>query len=86
MLDSGALTAGIVANSEEKNRGSILAIYSMIGFTGSVIGPPTLGLMLYINGGIEDLSAWRYALLTMVAGSISIIFFQSKFFLKQDIP
>ena len=35
MMDSGALTAGVVKESDNQNRGSILAAYSMFGFIGS---------------------------------------------------
>jgi MFS family permease len=76
MLDSGGLTAGIVEHSDDSNRGTVLASYSMFGFVGSIIGPPLVGLVLDWHGGVTDHSAWKYALVTMAVGSFSVFFIQ----------
>ncbi|MDG2405175.1 MAG: MFS transporter [Paracoccaceae bacterium] len=78
MLDSGGLTAGIVEHSDDSNRGTVLASYSMFGFVGSVIGPPFVGLVLDWNGGVTDHNAWKYALVTMALGSLSVFFIQQR--------
>lgn len=52
MLDSGALTAGIVAESDEKKRGLTLAVYSFLGFFMAFLAPLCFGFVLDAVGGI----------------------------------
>ena len=40
MLDSGALTAGTVSASDDSERGAILAVHSIIGFSGGAVAGP----------------------------------------------
>jgi MFS family permease len=51
MLDSGALTAGIIAESDEKKRGLTLAIYSFLGFFMAFLAPLCFGVVLDTVGG-----------------------------------
>lgn len=52
MSDSGALTAGIVAESDEKKRGLTLAVYSFLGFFMAFLAPLCFGVILDAAGGI----------------------------------
>ena len=77
MMDSGALTAGVVKESYDQNRGSILAAYSMFGFIGSIIGPPMVGFILDWSGGLESYAAWKWGLIAMAAGSFAVFIVQN---------
>ena len=77
MMDSGALTAGVVKESDDQNRGSILAAYSMFGFIGSIIGPPMVGFILDWSGGLESYAAWKWGLIAMAAGSFAVFIVQN---------
>ena len=77
MMDSGALTAGVVKESDDQNRGSILAAYSMFGFIGSIIGPPMIGFILDWSGGLESYAAWKWGLIAMAAGSFAVFIVQN---------
>ena len=52
-------TAGTVENSKSSERGALLAVHSIVGFTGGAIGGPLIGLTLDIFGGQQDINAWR---------------------------
>jgi len=69
MLDSGALTAGVVTVAEDHDRGALLAAHSMVGFAGGALAGPAVGLMLDAAGGADSLTAWSAALWVMAAGS-----------------
>ena len=69
MLDSGALTAGVVEVSREGARGATLAAYSFFGFLGAAIGPSAVGLMLDLGGGQTTHAGWMLAFAIMATGS-----------------
>ena len=69
MLDSGALTAGVVEVSREGARGATLAAHSFFGFMGAAIGPSAVGLMLDLGGGQTAYAGWLLAFAIMAAGS-----------------
>jgi MFS family permease len=77
MMDSGALTAGVVKESDNQNRGSILAAYSMFGFIGSILGPPLIGFVLDGSGGLESYAAWKWGLIAMATGSFAVFIIQN---------
>ena len=52
MLDSGALTAGLLAESDEKKRGLTLAVYSFPGFVMAFLAPLCFGVLLDAGSGI----------------------------------
>ena len=76
MLDSGALTAGVVSVAGERDRGALLAVHSMVGFAGGSLGAPAVGLMLDLGGGGDRLDAWTGALLIMGLGSALVALIQ----------
>ena len=51
MLDSGALTAGVVAAARDGERGMTLALYSFVGFGMAFLSPLVVGGVLDIAGG-----------------------------------
>ncbi len=59
MMDSGALTAGIVAEANEKYRGMTLAIYTFVGFTMAFLAPLCFGIILDMAG--HGVKGWGFA-------------------------
>jgi len=76
MLDSGAITAGAVESSDQHNRGAVLAVHSMVGFSGGAIGGPLIGAILDNFGGESSQFAWFCALITMGLGSLIVFLIQ----------
>ena len=84
MLDSGALTAGAVESSDPDNRGAVLAVHSMIGFSGGALGGPLIGGIIDFFGGEHSLIAWQCALIAMGLGSLIVFIIQFKFRFGKD--
>lgn len=59
--DSAALTAGAVAAAPPGQRGSMMAVYSLLGFTGAFLAPLVFGAVLDIAGGNQSVAAWGLA-------------------------
>ena len=76
MFDSGALTAGTVAASQDHERGATLALHSLIGFGGGALAGPIIGLILDLAGGSENSLAWSFAFITMGLGSFLVMMIQ----------
>jgi hypothetical protein len=68
MGDSAALTGGAVATAASGQRGAILAVHSVLGFSGGFFGPLAVGLVLDLAGGQTSRLAWGLAFLTMGEG------------------
>jgi len=73
MADSAALTGGAVVSAMPGQRGTTLAVHSVLGFSGAVVGPLAVGLVLDLAGG-DNYLAWGLAFLTMGAGSFAALF------------
>jgi MFS family permease len=73
MADSAALTGGAVLSAVPGQRGATLAVHSVLGFSGGMVGPLTVGLVLDLAGG-DSYLAWGLAFLTMGAGSFAALF------------
>lgn len=67
MADSAALTAGLVAVSDPRQRGAVMAVYSMAGFGAGFVAPLAVGVVLDLAGGLSSALAWLLA-----AGSLGI--------------
>ncbi len=65
--DSAALTAGAVGAAEAGRRGATLAVHTFLGFSGAVLGPPAIGVVLDAAHGTAI--GWGLAFLAMGAGS-----------------
>lgn len=59
--DSGALTSGAVASTPPEMRGSMMAVYSFIGFSTAFLAPLVFGLTLDLAGGNQSVTAWGLA-------------------------
>lgn len=59
MLDSGSLTAGVVAASHDTERGRTLALYTFAGFCMAFVSPLCFGFILDLAGG--GVVAWGIA-------------------------
>lgn len=74
MADSAALTGGAVVSSVQEQRGATLAVHSILGFSGGVVGPLVVGLVLDAAGGTNSYLGWGFAFLAMGMGSLSALF------------
>lgn len=59
MLDSGALTAGVVAASHDSERGRTLALYAFVGFGMAFLAPLAFGCVLDIAS--NEFYGWGFA-------------------------
>ena len=84
MLDSGALTAGTVTAAAEDERGALLAVHSMIGFTGGALGGPAVGIMLDM-GRDSPTDGWFLAILVMGLGSAIVAIIQWRFWRRRGL-
>jgi len=66
LFDSGALTAGLVSESTEQQRGMTLAVYSFTGFTMAFLAPLAFGAILDIVG--RGIVGWGFAFAAMGLG------------------
>ena len=85
MLDSGALTAGTVSASDDSERGAILAVHSLIGFSGGAVAGPIIGYVLDLNGGTDNPIAWQFAFITMGLGSLLVFIIQYRSILSNKM-
>ncbi|HEY0335420.1 MAG TPA: hypothetical protein VGC74_17245, partial [Stenotrophomonas sp.] len=74
------LTSGMLAVAEPGRRGSIVAVYSCIGFAGGFLGTLLFGVALDRFGGTAQLAAWLAAFgicaFACLVGCIAIAFLQ----------
>jgi MFS family permease len=69
MLDSAALTAGVVAASHDAERGRTLALYAFVGFGMAFLAPLAFGFVLDISGNGMYGWGFAFAILGLVAMS-----------------
>ncbi len=70
MGDSAALTAGLVAVTDPRRRGAVMAVYSMAGFGAGFLSPLVAGAVLDLAGGHESAIAWLLATGTLGLGCL----------------
>jgi MFS family permease len=68
--DSGTITTGAVAEARPGEQGATLAVHSMVGFGGGIVGPPLVGLALDLGGGLGSPTGWAAAMAVCAAGSL----------------
>ncbi len=68
MGDSSALTAGVVAKSDERIRGATMAVHSMLGFGAGFVAPLVFGAVLDLAGGNARPAAWGFAFASLGVG------------------
>ena len=71
MGDSASLTAGAAAAAAPGYRGATLAVHSILGFSGGLLGPLVVGLALDLGGGQQSSLAWFIAFAAMGFGSVA---------------
>ena len=71
---SSSTTAGTLAVSDPKRRGSTLAVQAFVGFSGGILGPLAYGIALDAAGGSGTAVAWGIATLVMAVGPLLTIF------------
>ena len=59
-LDSSSLTAGAAGNAPPGRRGATLALHSMLGYGGGLLGPVFVGWLLDASGGMS-VRGWTIA-------------------------
>lgn len=65
--DSATITAGVVQVADPTLRGATMAVHSMIGFIGSMLGPIIFGVVLDLGGGETSGMAWGLAFTVIAA-------------------
>ena len=70
IMDSGSLTTGTVLNGSSQDRGSRLALHSIIGFLGGALGGPIVGLALDSFGGENSKLSWSIGFVALGLGSL----------------
>ena len=63
--DSAALTSGAVASTPPDLRGSMMAIYSLAGFSAAFLAPLVFGVVLDLAGGNQSTTAWGLAFVSI---------------------
>jgi predicted MFS family arabinose efflux permease len=61
-LDSSSLTAGAAGSADPNRRGATLALHSMFGYAGGMLGPLAIGWILDLAGGMSPIG-WGLAFL-----------------------
>ena len=69
MMESGSLTAGIVAAADERYRGLTLAVYSFTGFGMAFLAPLCFGFLLDVGGG--GVMGWGMAFVSLGVGCMA---------------
>ena len=77
--DSAVLTTGAVATSPAGHRGATLAVHSTLGFSGSLLGPLLVGVVLDLAAPLGGTTAWGLAFLSM--GAMALVSFAGAVFL-----
>lgn len=68
LMDSAALTAGVIAASEPGNRGATMAVHSLLGFGAAALAPVVFGMVLDAAGGETSLKSWGLAFASLGIG------------------
>jgi predicted MFS family arabinose efflux permease len=68
-LDSSSLTAGAAGTAAASRRGATLAVHSMLGYIGGLVGPLTVGWILDGGGGMARVT-WAVAFVVLATLSL----------------
>ena len=85
IMDSGSLTTGTVVNGSSVNRGSRLALHSIVGFFGGALGGPVVGLCLDIFGGENNMMGWIFGFICLGLGSLMSSVVLRRYFAKTNV-
>ncbi|MDX1514566.1 MAG: MFS transporter [Gammaproteobacteria bacterium] len=74
--DSATITAGVVKAADPVYKGTTMAMHSVVGFVGAILGPMLFGLVLDLAGGAQQPAAWGYAFgsmaLVLLLGPVAV--------------
>ena len=70
MAESATLTAGLVAAAPPELKGAAMGLYSLVGFSGGMLGPAVFGAALDIGGGQASNLAWVCGYAAIGAGCL----------------
>lgn len=82
--DTATLSGGIVAHADEDSRGTALAVFSVAGFSGGMMGPFIIGLLIEVAGGRQTPDAWTAAYLGLAGFAILPALVMRLFFRSLD--
>ena len=85
IMDSGSLTTGTVVNGSSDDRGSRLALHSIVGFFGGALGGPVVGLCLDIFGGENNMMGWIFGFICLGLGSLMSSVVLRRYFAKTNV-
>ena len=85
IMDSGSLTTGTVVNGSSVDRGSRLALHSIVGFFGGALGGPVVGLCLDIFGGENNMMGWIFGFICLGLGSLMSSLVLRRYFAKTNV-
>lgn len=71
MSDSAAITTGAMFSAFEGQRGITLAVHSIVGFFGGMVGPLAIGIVLDLAAPWGEGTGWLAAFLVMAGGSLA---------------
>jgi len=78
-LDSSSLTAGTAGTAAPERRGATLAIHSMLGYAGGVVGPLLVGWILDLSGGMGRWSWFAaFAAVAVCMLLASVVFWRAR--------
>lgn len=74
--DSATITAGVIKAADPLYKGTTMAMHSVVGFVGAVLGPMLFGAVLDLAGGAQQPAAWGYAFgsmaLVLLLGPVAV--------------
>lgn len=71
MADSAAITTGAMFAAPEGQRGITMAVHSIVGFSGGLLGPLAVGVVLDFTTALSGQASWLAGFLTMAVGSLA---------------
>ena len=74
MADSAAITTGAMFSAAEGQRGATLAVHSIVGFSGGLLGPFVVGAVLDFSAVAHGQVSWLAGFFTMALGSVVGLF------------
>lgn len=74
MADSAAITTGAMFSAAEGQRGATLAVHSIVGFSGGLLGPVVVGGVLDFSTAAYGQVSWLAGFFTMALGSVAGLF------------
>lgn len=74
MADSAAITTGAMFSAAEGQRGATLAVHSIVGFSGGLLGPVVVGGVLDFSAAADGQVSWLAGFFTMALGSVAGLF------------